>query len=182
MEAEIWRDISRYDGAYQVSSLGRIRSVERPVINGECTYLTPGKLMSLWVGGTSHYLCVCLSRKGKTRKYLVHRLVAEHFLEGWNETLEVNHIDGNKHNNSAMNLEMCSRQQNISHAISNRLKNDSGELSRNAKLTNHEAQMIRKLHAQGVKQNVLATQFRVCKQTICNIVHYKRYKHESINC
>lgn len=182
MEKEIWSDISHYEGIYQVSSFGKIRSVDRLVFNGRNYYRKAGSMIQPWVGGTSPYLCVCLSQKGKTKNYLVHRLVAEHFLSSWDKTLEVNHLDGDKHNNSASNLEMCNRQQNISHAVIKRLKNDSGELSNNSKLTNDEAQTIRNLHSQGIMQKVLAQRYNVSKQTICNIVHNKRYKNESINC
>ena len=56
---------------------------------------------------------------------------------------------------------------------------DDGELCVNAKLTNEQADHIRRLHRSGVMQNELAEQFKVCKQTICDIVHYKKYKNES---
>lgn len=57
-----------------------------------------------------------------------------------------------------------------------KLRDDYGENSVNAKLTNEQADHIRRLHRSGVMQNELAEQFKVCKQTICDIVHYKKYK------
>lgn len=60
-----------------------------------------------------------------------------------------------------------------------KLRDDYGENSVNAKLTNEQADHIRRLHRSGVMQNELAEQFKVCKQTICDIVHYKKYKNES---
>ncbi len=57
-----------------------------------------------------------------------------------------------------------------------KLRDDYGENSVNAKLTNEQADHIRRLRRLGVMQNELAEQFKVCKQTICDIVHYKKYK------
>lgn len=176
---EIWKDIRGFIGCYQVSSYGHIRSVDRIVHNASSEYLRKGQLIKPWEGKTSPYYMVSLSGNGKCIKRMVHRIVAEHFLPEWDTSKEVNHIDGNKHNNRVDNLEMCSRQENISHSIDARLRNDSGENSSNAKLTNEQARYIRELHRSGIMQVELAQRFGVCKQTICDIVHNKKYKDES---
>ena len=173
---EIWKDIHHYEGIYQVSSCGRIRSVGRYVRNATSQYWRNGQIIKPWVGGTSPYYNVSLASDGKICKKLIHRLVAEHFLDDWNAAKEVNHKDGNKHNNRSDNLEMCTRQENVMHSMVHKLRDDYGENSVNAKLTNEQADHIRRLHRSGVMQNELAEQFKVCKQTICDIVHYKKYK------
>ena len=110
------------------------------------------------------------------RSTTVHRLVAEYFLEDWNPRLEVNHLDGNRYNNAADNLEMCTHQRNMEHAIANNLKWDYGEKSPNAKLTNAEAEAIRvAYHAGGATQEKLAQQYSVSRQTVSDIINYKKY-------
>lgn len=175
MDNEIWIDIHQYEGIYQVSSLGRIRSVDRLVFNGQKHYFKNGRILKVWTGKTSAYQQISLSHNGHIVNQLVHRIVAEHFLSDWDKSLEVNHIDGDKHNNSVANLEMCTRQENILHSIKRGLKQDYGEKSHNSKLTNEEAFAIRIQHSQGVPQKSLAARYRVCKQTICDIVHNKKY-------
>lgn len=63
-------------------------------------------------------------------------------------------------------MEMCTRQENVMHSMAYELGDDYGEKSMSAKLTNEQADYIRRLHLSGVMQNELAEQFKVCKQTI----------------
>ena len=106
---EVWKDIDGYDGKYQVSNYGNVRSFSKWK-NGEL--LTPG------ISKTGYYF-VNLVRFGRKKIdcHRVHRLVAKAFLENPQELPEVNHIDGNKLNNNISNLEWCSRKANIQHAF-----------------------------------------------------------------
>ena len=140
---EIWVDIKNYEGKYRISNKGRIKSLERQVSHGGITWTQPERIMSHWCGTTSYYDCVRLYKGGVGTKFSVHRLVAQHFLPEWNPKLEVNHIDGDRYNNTADNLEMCTHQQNMEHAIAGGLKQDYGEKSVNAKLTNAQAEEVR---------------------------------------
>ena len=119
---EIWVDIKNYEGKYKISNLGRVKSLERQVSHDGITWTQPERIMC--------------HKGGVGKKFSVHRLVAQHFLPDWNPGLEVNHIDGNRDNNRADNLEMCTHQRNMEHAIAGGLKRDYGEKSVNAKLTN----------------------------------------------
>ena len=110
---EIWVDIKNYEGKYRISNKGRIKSLERQVSHGGITWTQPERIMSHWCGTTSYYDCVRLYKGGVGTKFSVHRLVAQHFLPEWNPKLEVNHIDGDRYNNTADNLEMCTHQQNM---------------------------------------------------------------------
>lgn len=173
---EFWVDIHGYEGCYKVSDLGRVKSLGRIVVHNGISYNQPERIMSPWSGTTSAYLCVRLYRNGIRKKFSVHRLVAEHFLPEWEEKLEVNHIDGNRFNNAASNLEMCTHQDNMRHAIAEGLKKDYGEKSVRAKLTNTQAEEIRaKYRKGGVSQESLGNQYRVSRQTISMIVRYKKY-------
>ena len=173
---EVWVDIRNYEGYYQISNKGRIKSLEREVSHDGITYTQPERILCHWCGTTSLYDCVRLYKGGIGTKFTVHRLVAEYFLEGWNPRLEVNHLDGNRYNNAADTLEMCTHQRNMEHAIANNLKWDYGEKSPNAKLTNAEAEAIRvAYHAGGISQEKLAQQYGVSRQTVSDIINYKKY-------
>jgi len=106
---EIWKDIEGYNGKYQISNYGNVRSFSKWK-NGEL--LKPALT-------TTGYYYVHLVKDGRknTCSARVHRLVADAFIENPNELPEVNHIDGNKLNNRVDNLEWVSRQDNIRHAF-----------------------------------------------------------------
>ena len=107
---EIWKDIEGYNGKYQISNLGNVRSFSRWKKGGLLKF---GKC-----GNPGPYKTVFLVKtcRKDTKCFYVHRLVAAHFLENPNNYPEVNHIDGDTTNNCVSNLEWCTRQYNASHA------------------------------------------------------------------
>ena len=107
---EIWKDIPNYEGLYQVSNLGRVKST--PI----CKHKKPRILKNIPRNG---YFSVILC-DGKTQKNVfVHRLVAECFVPNPENKPIVNHIDGNKSNPHFSNLEWCTQKENVNHAILN---------------------------------------------------------------
>lgn len=118
---EIWKDIEGYEGIYQVSNLGRVRSLDR-IRNGRNQYgaefkvIHKGKELTPFSTLTG-YLEVSLYIKQKRHNFLIHRLVAQAFIPNIKELSEVNHIDGNKSNNRSDNLEWCTNIENQQHAI-----------------------------------------------------------------
>ncbi len=115
---EIWKDIEGYEGKYQVSNLGGVRSLDRKIGN----YFRKGKVLKPRACRNG-YLLVNLYNKYSIREAkLVHRLVANAFILNQKNKLEVNHIDGNKHNNTIENLEWCTSSENKKHAIRTGLK------------------------------------------------------------
>lgn len=173
---ETWMDVKGFEGLYQVSDMGRVKSLARSVASGNAIHYVTERIMRHWRGVTSLYDCVRLYKNGNRKKYSVHRLVAQHFLPDWDAALEVNHIDGNRYNNVVSNLEMCTRKDNVRHSIIHFLKNDYGEKSTNARLSNAQAREIRKIYRTGTTtQEALALQYGVCRQTISAISRYKKY-------
>ena len=109
---ETWKDINGYEGYYQISNQGNVRSVDRfdGVHDRQGTIIKP-------ILKQNGYLQVGLRKHG-TRKWIgVHRLVAIHFIENPNNKPQVNHIDGNKQNNIVENLEWVTVKENQDHAV-----------------------------------------------------------------
>ena len=121
---EIWKDIKGYEGLYQVSNLGRVKSLDMILPykrhNKETTRIRKGKILSP-ANMKNGYLRVEMSNKTKHRLNLVHRLVAIAFIPNPNNYKEINHINCDKQDNSAENLEWCSSSYNKIHAFENKL-------------------------------------------------------------
>ena len=113
---EIWKDICGYEGLYQVSNLGRVKSLERQVRNHRSgsTRLIKEHFISPTDNGNG-YKIVGLHKGRRNQKY-VHRLVAEHFLSNPKEKKYVNHLDYDTSNNAVSNLEWCTQLENVKYS------------------------------------------------------------------
>ena len=115
---EIWKDIPSYEGLYQASNLGNIRSLDRIRKqfnhNGIATVKYKGKTLKKQIKkGTGYYTVTLYDNNRKAKIKLIHRLIAETFLKNDNNNPVVNHIDGNKKNNCVENLEWCTQSHNV---------------------------------------------------------------------
>lgn len=102
---EIWRDIKGYEGLYQVSNEGRVKALEKTWVSGNNSTKHKKETIIKCYTDNHGYLHLTLSKNGKSKKYLLHRLVADTFIDNPNEYTVVHHKDHNKQNNCLVNLE-----------------------------------------------------------------------------
>lgn len=117
---EIWKNIKGYEGLYQVSSDGRVKSLERIIIKKDGRKFTVKERILKPIADRCGYQVVNLHTGGKQKKFAVHRLVCEAFCENPENKSEVNHINEDKTDNRACNLEWCTRRENVNHGTRNK--------------------------------------------------------------
>ena len=182
---EIWRDIEGYEKLYQVSNLGRVRSLDRVITTKYgVVYPYKGRILKM-KKNNSGYSVVSLSKDGKVKDFLIHRLVAKAFipLEDYNG-MEVNHINFDRNDNNVNNLEWITRKENMEYS------NNAGHFKGvNAKHSEEEIRVIRKMYKDGLKipQIILELYNLTSKDDskeydrkrlwISKIVNYKIWKH-----
>lgn len=163
---EIWKDIIGYEGIYQISNLGRIRSVTRLVLNPRPRKLS-GRILKTRLWGhniKTQYHLISLSKSlgnGKFHRkgFLIHRLVLYAFTPNPKKLPLANHKDGDKFNNHVDNLEWCTHKENIQHAA--RLGLMGGVKCHNAKINSDQAKEIKILLSQSNRQCDIARKFNV---------------------
>lgn len=124
MNTEIWRPIKGFEGYYEVSDCGNVRSLDRTIVASDgVSYRKKGKILRpAPKAPINKYLFVNLS-KGKIKRVSVHRLVAAAFVDGYEEGLHVDHLNGNTFDNRASNLEWVTQAENNKRAYDNGLYN-----------------------------------------------------------
>lgn len=150
---ERWRDIPGFDGHYQVSDCGRVKSLKF------------GKERIMKGGHIGRgYPSVLLTKNGQPSTHYIHRLVAKAFLPTDDERPHVNHIDGDRENNHVTNLEWCTHTENIAHA-----RDVLGVMGGNLgyrKLSESEREQIAELRRRKISPRVIADLFGVAQATI----------------
>ena len=120
---EIWKDIKGYENLYQVSNLGNVRSLITYKYSKKermCIKVCRERILKPGID-KNNYKCVVLTKDKNRKTYKVHKLVAKCFVKNIENKPFVNHIDGNKLNNNANNLEWTTNSENIKHAYDNNL-------------------------------------------------------------
>lgn len=177
---EVWKSVKGYEGIYEVSNTGLVKSLSRPRYCGRAGYKPRITKEQLKVANIDRlgYPRISLSKDGKTKKGYLHRLVAEAFLKPTDEKNEVNHKDGNKANNNVDNLEWCSRRENMLHSFRTGLKTaKKGQENVTAKLKTTQVSEIKKHAREGtMSQREMAETYKVTIATINYIVNGKTWK------
>ena len=157
--AEIWKDIQGYEGLYQVSNLGRVKSLGRFIesrLKGVDKVWKAERILKT-CKRTNGYIGVGLRKNGKGKNFNIHRLVAIAFLDNPENKPQVNHIDGNKKNNNVSNLEWVTNSENQKHAYKHGLiKTIPTEDRYNYDKEHHMSKKVRQLDMNG---NVIAEYF-----------------------
>lgn len=184
LKNEIWKDVVGYEGLYQVSNLGRVKSLERVAyINrgrgGKGPRQTrPIKEKILFVRyGTNGRLGVQLSKNNETKLFYIHRLALSTFAGVQEGRPFCCHIDGDKNNNKIINLKWGTRLENekdkIKHGTLSR-----GERCGTHKLMNEDVYRILYLYeTEGYSQRSLAKMYNLEPSTIHSVVHKKSWRH-----
>jgi len=159
---EHWKDIKGYEGVYQASNLGRIKSIRSKKIMSVKKHLRG-------------YPQINFSVKGVRKILYVHRIIAETFLENDSNSNTVDHIDENKKNNNASNLQWCSHKENMNLFHSRRLRKK--RIEKHMILSKKDVEHIRKEHiCFGVNTKKLAAGYNVSLSLIYKIISFQLWK------
>ena len=148
---EVWKDIECYEGKYQVSNLGNVKSLN---------YNHTGKEKLLKPINANGYLTVHLSINNNKKKYKIHRLVAEAFIENHKDLQIINHKDENKSNNCVANLEWCDTLYNNNYGTRNQRVSKS---NRGKKRTS----IMKKKQSERMKNTGIGANNNNSKSVIC---------------
>lgn len=185
MAKEKWKDIEEYEGIYQVSNRGRIRSF----YNGRHGVGNSSKILNPSLGTHDRYR-ISLSKNGTKKDMSVARLVAKSFIPNPDNKPQVNHIDGDPLNNHVDNLEWCTQSENMKHAYENGLvefsedfknhinKDKSGEKNGMSVLSKAEVIEIKSLLEDGeLYHRQIAEKYGVSQALISMINNGQRWSH-----
>lgn len=165
---EIWKDIPDWENLYQISSIGRIKSVRYNKFRKSVIGIRGYHTISLW-------------NKRFNQTLYVHRLLAQLFIENPDNKTCVNHKDGNKLNNNLNNLEWVTYSENNKHAFDTGLKisnNKFGTQSKRGIFNKTDLHEIKNMVNSGLNNKQIAEKFQVDSSTIQKIVSGKHYKGE----
>jgi hypothetical protein len=162
-----WVEINDFSN-YMVSDCGKVLSLN---------YNHSGKRKILAnLSSSGGYWGIGLNSNGKTKRFLVHRLVAMHYCENPDNKPYVNHIDGDKQNNHQNNLEWCTHRENMLHASKNGLMS-RGENQHHSKLKEVDVLEIVELRKGGLTQEVISNRFNVKRKAISDICIGKSWSY-----
>ena len=180
---EIWKDIKGYEGLYQVSNFGRIKSLDK-IVNTNNQYgnvstkTIKGKILKQRI--LRKYFSIGLTKNKKQKTFFVHRIVAENFIENENNYPCINHKDGNKLNNYINNLEFTTYRENSLHSIYV-LKNKlppihKGEKNNFSKHTKKEIEELRQKRKSGHTLKQLSKEYDYTISHVYNICKNRSWK------
>ena len=164
---EIWKDVIGYEGLYQVSNLGNVKSLEKKTKFGRSCKIHNERILKQ--SNTLGYLIISINKKCVK----VHRLVAKAFIANPENKKQVNHINGIKTDNRVENLEWNTSKENNNHAVNIGLNKNYSIFNGNSKLNINEILFIRNSN---IKNTLLSKKFNVTTTTIHHIKKLKTHK------
>jgi hypothetical protein len=170
---ELWVPVKGFEEYYSLSSTGKVKRVKS---SGNSL---SGRLLKGSVDSAGYKVFSFRNRTGKKKDWRLHRLLAEHFIQNPNDYKCIDHIDGDKANNSLSNLRWCTRGQNISWAANEQgLLDRKGENHENAKLNKFDVLKIRELAASGWTHQQIADKIKKVKRRhVTDIINRVCWKH-----
>ena len=160
------RDVKGYEGLYFVNELGEIYSYPKKTRKGVRKMLAQKN--------NNGYLSIDLCKNGNIKKYSLHRIIALAFLDNIENKEQVNHINGNKHDNRIENLEWSTRSENQKHSIETGLRSAKGEKNSQSKLT--EIQVLNIFNDKRT-YNQISKDFNISIGTISDIKRGHTWNH-----
>jgi hypothetical protein len=174
--SEQWKAMPGYEGLYEVSDQGRVRSLERFYMRRGYKVRVRERILRHGVNPSGYYH-VALHQKGHQKSYLIHRLVFVAFCGPIPDGYEINHKDGEKSNNSPYNLEVVTRSENERHAY-RALGVQAARGEQRSNLTEQQAAMIKHLAMNGaMTQRRIGKMFGVSQTCVSDIKLGRRWKH-----
>lgn len=164
---EVWKPVVGYEGLYEVSNEGRVKSLPKYVYKYE-RILKPGK------GSRGAYRIVSLSKDKIKTTHTIHQLVMEAFVGPCPEDMEIDHGDKNTFNNHLDNLEYVTHPENMKRSFKGTNARNGRSLRR---FSEDQIKQMRNLHSQGITLRDIAAEFGIKSlESIWLIVNYHSYK------
>ena len=173
---EIWKPVVEWEGLYEVSNLGRVRSLQRETTHKNGTVQPiPQKMMKLSVA-TNGYIRISFNKPGAVKNVMVHILVINAFVGPCPKGQEVGHLDGNRKNNNLENLRYMSKQCNAAFCIEHGT-DPVGSRNPNSKLTDTDVRFIKTLIRDGFRPRHIAKIYGVTASNIGHIKSGRQWGH-----
>jgi hypothetical protein len=170
---EIWKTIEGYEGSYEVSNLGNVKSLIRKTKSKNNSLRIVNERILTQSKSQNGYYRLCLKLNSTKGYFTIHRLVAVSFIPNHENKPQVNHINGIKTDNRVENLEWCTAKENIAHSYENGLS----AIGVKKKLSKLNDEIVLEIRKSDLTQKKLAEKYNVSQPLISEVLLNKIWKH-----